>query len=81
MRSTREVGNIDKEHQMGEILDTKQAAVFLGLRPGTLAVWRMEGRGPGYVKLGKRVVYRRDALERFQAAHTIDPERDPQHAA
>ncbi len=81
MGSTRAISNIEKEHQMGEILDTKQAAVFLGLRPGTLAVWRMEGRGPSYVKLGKRVVYRRAALERFQLAHTIDPQQEPQHAA
>lgn len=71
------------EAQMEEGLNTRQAASFLGLRPGTLAWWRMESRGPAYVKLGKRVVYHIDALRRFQTSHTIDPERgqNPQHAA
>ncbi len=66
---------------MGENFDTRGAALFLGMSPATLAVWRITNRGPSYLKLGRRVLYRRESLERFQASHTIDPERDSQPAA
>jgi hypothetical protein len=34
----------------------------------TLAQWRWKGKGPAYVKLGRRVFYRREEIERFEAA-------------
>lgn len=39
-----------------------QAATFLGLSPRTLERFRVEGRGPAFLKLGRRVVYSRDDL-------------------
>jgi len=39
------------------------AAKLLGLAPSTLAKLRLNGSGPIYCKLGRRVVYRRDDLE------------------
>lgn len=52
------------------MLRCEDAAAFLGLAPATLDNWRSLGRGPKFVKLGARVVYARDELERFQAANT-----------
>lgn len=47
------------------LLDTKEAADYLRIRPQTLEVWRCHGGGPAFVKLGRRVVYRLESLERF----------------
>ena len=42
-----------------------EAADFLRLRKNTLEVWRVQGRGPAFLKLGSRVVYDREELEAF----------------
>lgn len=42
-----------------ELLDEKQAADYLTVSPGTLAVWRSTGRyNLPFVKVGRRVRYR-----------------------
>ena len=41
-------------------------------RPSTLAHWRSEGRGPKYVKLGGRVVYRGSHLNDWIEARTVE---------
>ena len=51
-------------------LRTKAAAALLGLRPGTLAQWRVSGRQDlKWVKLGRAVAYSIAELERFAAAN------------
>ena len=61
------------------LLDTDQVATLLGLRPNTLAQWRMTGSGPTFVRLGRRVRYRAadiDAWIESQARRsTSDPGR------
>jgi hypothetical protein len=37
-----------------------------GMNPKTLQRWRMEGRGPSYLKLGKRVNYPLNAVIAFE---------------
>lgn len=37
----------------------------MGISPKTLPQWRIEGRSPPWVKLGKKIVYRRMDIERF----------------
>ncbi len=39
-----------------------EAAEFLGLSPSTLRQYRIRGRGPAFIKLGSRVVYRESDL-------------------
>ncbi|QJT11221.1 helix-turn-helix domain-containing protein [Oceanidesulfovibrio marinus] len=46
-------------------MNTSDAAACLGSLPGTLAVWRCQGRGPAYHKLGCRVMYDIEELEAF----------------
>ncbi|MDA8139434.1 MAG: helix-turn-helix domain-containing protein [Desulfobacteraceae bacterium] len=53
---------------------TKEAASRLGLRPQTLANWRFQGRGPRYLKIGAKPIYREEDLEDYENAHLVDPE-------
>lgn len=46
-------------------LNTKAAARYLGLSPKTLETQRSRGGGPPFVKLGSRVVYREEDLDRW----------------
>jgi predicted DNA-binding transcriptional regulator AlpA len=55
------------------VLTTEQASTVVGLAPSTLAKLRLNGNGPTYCKLGRRVVYRRADLETWlQARATRD---------
>jgi hypothetical protein len=49
-------------------LDSQTAAEYLGVAHQTLAVWRMEGRGPVYRKAGGKVFYSQHALDDFRRA-------------
>ncbi len=40
---------------------------------GTLAIWRHEGRGPGYVKMGGRVLYEGATLNRWIDERRVEP--------
>lgn len=48
-------------------LPTPEAAEYLGLSPATLETLRTRGGGPPFVKLGRRVVYRREDLDAWIA--------------
>ena len=47
------------------ILNTRDAAKFLTVSPGTLQNWRSQKFNLPFHKLGGRVIYFRDELERF----------------
>ena len=53
-------------------VDTPNAAKILGLKPGTLEVWRSIGRGPRFKKIGRKVFYDVIDLETFANAHTVE---------
>jgi len=53
-------------------LNTHEAAVYLGVKPNTLEIWRCQHRGPKYAKLGSRIVYDPDDLDAFFKAHSVD---------
>lgn len=55
------------------VVNETEAARILGLKRQTLANWRGL-KGPRYVKLGGRVVYRISDLEDFLNRNTVDPE-------
>ena len=63
--------------QRSKVLNTREAAVYLELigtpfTAGTLEVWRSEGRGPRYRKVGRRVFYAADDLDRFAAGQVVE---------
>jgi|AntAceMinimDraft_5_1070358.scaffolds.fasta_scaffold66447_3 predicted DNA-binding transcriptional regulator AlpA len=41
------------------------AAEYIGIAGSTLAKWRMNGRGPKFVKAGSRVLYDRADLDEW----------------
>lgn len=52
-----------------ELLDNEQTAALLGIKPNTLAIWRLKGKGPRFIKLGTApqspVRYDRDEVTRY----------------
>lgn len=49
----------------------KDAAAYLGYKPGTLAMLATEGKGPKRVKLGGRVFYFKHDLDAWVHAHYV----------
>lgn len=47
-------------------LTTKEAAKRLRLNANTLANWRMQGTGPRYIKMGRKVLYPMAEIEAFE---------------
>lgn len=56
-------------------LSPEEAAEYLSLSLQQLAKWRMQGLGPEYILLGRRVAYSREALDAFCAANTVTTRR------
>lgn len=61
------------EQNIDPLLDEEESAAELQLKPRTLTVWRSTGKGPRYLKIGRRVFYRRSWLHRFMAECEVDP--------
>jgi predicted DNA-binding transcriptional regulator AlpA len=53
------------------LLDTRAAALRLGLARQTLAKMRITGDGPRFLKLGSRVFYPSDELDAWIASHPL----------
>ena len=58
--------------QETEFLTTREASAFLRVSKPTLERWRMEGRGPRYVKIGHRVFYPRAELDGFLREQLVE---------
>lgn len=55
-----------------DLLDVKEAAALLQIKPGTLDTWRVNRRYPlPFVRIGARVRYRRGDLRAFIAQRTV----------
>ena len=59
---------------MGDLLNPEQAARFLGVRPQTLACWRLYGKGPSFAKIGRLVRYDRRILEECVSRNSVPTE-------
>jgi hypothetical protein len=55
---------------MSNLLTTAAAAAYLKVARQTLAVWRLTGHGPAFVKIGRRVAYRQADLDSFIEKNT-----------
>ena len=60
------------------LFNPKAAARILGVSVECLKKWRQRKRGPSYIQYGEDgpVRYALSALKRFQAQHTLHPERE-----
>ena len=53
-----------------KVISTKIAARYVGLSASTLAKLRLNGNGPTYCKLGRRVLYRPTDLDQWLHSRT-----------
>lgn len=54
-----------------DLLKNKEAAEYIGVVPGTLPVWRHLGIGPIYLKIGRKVLYRKSDLDTYLESRVI----------
>ena len=57
--------------EIEKTMSAPEAAEYLGLAPSTLAKARLNGSGPPYLKLGRRVRYRVSDVMRWQADKVV----------
>lgn len=53
------------ELAVGDLLTTKQLAELIGYNPVTLGRHRMEGKGIPFLKVGKKVMYRKADVDAY----------------
>ncbi len=53
-------------------VDKVGASKILGCAPRTLDNWRSQGRGPRYVRVGRRIVYRLSDLREWMEERTVE---------
>jgi predicted DNA-binding transcriptional regulator AlpA len=73
MRLPEKAGSFTEENYMpniAKVVTTVEAARLVGLSESTLAKLRLNGNGPIYCKLGRRVVYRLADLEQWLQSRT-----------
>lgn len=58
--------------EIGPEYSAAAAAAYLGIANATLAIWRCTNRYPlPYIKVGRRVRYRKEDLDAFLASRTV----------
>jgi excisionase family DNA binding protein len=59
-----------------ELLTTEQVAELLHTSPGTIHYWRAikPAKGPKAIKVGRRLLFRRDDVDEWLSRHESDPE-------
>ena len=62
--------------EAGKLYFTNDPALLVIGRPSTLAHWRSEGRGPAFIKIGRRVAYRGSDLNAWLDDRRIRPTDD-----
>jgi len=62
-------------------LNQVELASRWNISPRTLERWRWLGEGPAYLKIGGRVVYRLEDVERYEQEQLCQSEPDPQSPA
>lgn len=64
------------DHADHAMLTRDEAAKYLNIKPQTLAIWAMSGKGPAVTKLGRAVRYEMAALRAFVRQSTHMQQRD-----
>lgn len=59
-----------------ELLTPPEAAEVLRTKARTIERWRTNGDGPAFVRIGRRVAYRRQDLEAFITQNRTTPSRE-----
>jgi predicted DNA-binding transcriptional regulator AlpA len=72
---SEEMPNADAEfprtdHMSLKLLNNQEAAERLGIKPDTLRIWRMQGKGPHFRKIGSLVRYAESDVTAYVDAST-----------
>jgi hypothetical protein len=59
-------------NMLKDLHTTEEAAPMVRLTKRALEYLRCQGRGPGYLKLGRRVFYTTEGLERWAASRQVE---------
>lgn len=62
---------------MQKLLTTKEAAPLIGVRPKTLANWRVLGFGPVHIRAGTRIAYDVADIEAWKAGRRVSSTSQP----
>lgn len=54
-----------------EFLTSRQLAELLGISESTAILWRMQGKGPAFIKVGRSVRYDRADVDAWLASNRI----------
>ena len=57
------------------LLSEEELAGVIDVKPHTLAVWRAEGKGPDFTRLGKSVFYRQVDVQAWIEANVVVTKR------
>jgi predicted site-specific integrase-resolvase len=60
----------NKQNVLDRLLTTEETAEVFGVAPNTLEKWRVEGRGPKFIHIGRRVRYRATDITTYLAEST-----------
>jgi|APSaa5957512622_1039677.scaffolds.fasta_scaffold360134_1 hypothetical protein len=58
---------IPTDFNPSDFIDTEETAKILGIKKGTLEIWRHQGKGPEFCKFGRSVRYYKPALGKYFA--------------
>lgn len=75
------VTTFNKPEINSPLLTTWEASEYLKCNPRTLAEWRMNGRGPRYVRAGRRAFYRQTDLDEWLEARVFQATAEEQDKA
>ena len=56
-----------------DFLDSNEFAALAGISRTTPPAWRLRKTGPTFYRVGRRVSYRRDDIERWLECRRVDP--------
>lgn len=55
------------QQKINDLLTAQEASERIRTSPNTMAYWRMQGTGPAWAKIGRRIFYSAAGLDRFVA--------------
>lgn len=68
---------MERENQGApNLMNIQQAAEYLGLSVGTLYQWRCQRKVP-YIKVGRKLKFKKDQLDQWLAARTVQVGVEP----
>lgn len=54
-------------------VDEREAAKIVDYTPAAMRLWRREGRGPAFIRVGRSIRYLPSDLRDWQRAHRVEP--------